>query len=71
MNGEFYLVRFDDGGASVQCRGPAPVLGYLRRGGCQVVAGDVGALRRLEAEEHARVDAALDDAIWQDVGGAA
>lgn len=70
MNGEFYIVRFVDGGA-VQCRGPAPALGYLRRGGCQVVGGDLGALRRLEAEEHGRVEAALDEATWQDVGGAA
>lgn len=68
MTSALYTVAFDDGGSSVQCRGAASVLGFLRRGGCRVVVGDLTAIRKLEAEEHGRVQAALDECTWADEG---
>ena len=67
MTGGLYVVRVSDGYA-VQCSGAAAALGYLRRGGV-LVSGDRLALLRLEAEEHGRVEAGLDEAVWRAVGG--
>ena len=56
---DVYVVRMDDN-VNVQFSTPAGCLAALRRnGGARLLAGDVAALRRLDAEERQRVEAAL------------
>ena len=53
-----FVIRFRDG-TNVQSSTPSGALALLRRGGCRLVSGDAGALRRLDAEERERLEAAL------------